>query len=369
MGLNRVVYTLFALAVFACGHAAPLPRDLHLAAAKRAESAGTLHLAADAYLQMAATTEPGRNRDYARYTAATLYLRVGKAEKAMPLFEQLANTEPPSEYTPQARFQLGKHALGTGAQARAFAHFDTLMRGFPSHGVARSAIRLRVDADEAGAQAWLARAAVTYRGTALEEPLRYQHAKRRMESAPAEAEREFMSIADAFPYPKGVHFDDALFYAAELAEARGDAAGAIDRLERLLHERETSTVMGTYVRPKYIPALQQMARWQEARLNKPESAIGTWHRLYRDLPTARERDDALANEARLWFTLKDSKSACSVLTTLVRELPDSRFVPCAEQTCALHRSDKSKAPIECHRSALIWDQSSSSSSSTSSSSP
>jgi TolA-binding protein len=337
-----------------CGHAAPQAGDLHLAAAKRAESAGRLDAAADAYMQMAAATEPGRNRDYAQYTAATLYLRVGKFEQALRGLTALANIEPPSEYTPQARFLLGKHALQSGAQAQAFVHFDQLMRDFPSHGVAQSAVRLRVEANEAEAQAWLARSAVTYRGTALEQPLRYRHAKRQMETAPADAEREFIALADAFPYPHGVHFDDALFYAAELAEARGNAAVAIERLERMLKERETSSVMGTYVRPKYIPALIHIATWQETRLRRPQDAIATWRRLFRDFPTARERDDALANEARLWFSLRESDRACSTLATLVHDVPDSRYVPCAEQSCALHRRDKSKAPSDCHTSARIW---------------
>jgi outer membrane protein assembly factor BamD (BamD/ComL family) len=353
---KRVCMLMLLCVVFACGGQTSAYRAA-ISSAKRAESAGRLREAARSYDEASERSLKPRDRAYNSYAAATLRLRAGEREQARAALERLASDEPPNEQTPQACFLLGKLALEDRKTAEAWTRFEHLMKTYPSHGVSRSALKLTLealDAEDASpepgrALLWLAEFLPQIRGSELEEVVLYEQAKRFELHQPEKAESAYIGVADRFPYPHGVHFDDALYNASKLATVRKDANAALTYLRRLLAERESSHVMGTYERPKYIPAMLEIARIYEQELKDRPKAIAAWHRLYQDFTSSRERDNALANEARLQSESGDMAGACGTLNMLVREFPDSRYVPCAILQCPqLARPANSKAPKECH---------------------
>ncbi|MGH7439169.1 MAG: tetratricopeptide repeat protein, partial [Polyangiaceae bacterium] len=159
----------------------------------------------------------------------------------------------------------------------------------------------------------------------------------------------YLRIADRWPYPFGAFWDDSLWRASLLDEKLGRPRAAVDDLERMVRERETTNIVGTYERAKYVPAMLRIGALWQGPLHDPEKAREAYHRLYAQFANSTSRDDALWLEASSWKDEGKSDRACGLLSTLVREFPDSRYVPCAVASCAsLARPAKSKAPRECH---------------------
>jgi hypothetical protein len=156
-------------------------------------------------------------------------------------------------------------------------------------------------------------------------------------------------IADRWPYPFGSFFDDALWHASLIDEKFGLYQAAIDDLERMLRERETTSIVGSYERAKFVPAMLRVGELYRDRLHDRTRARDAFHRLYTDFTHSTLRDRALWLEAALWREDGDVATACSRLGTLVGQLPDSRYVPCAIEQCpGLSRPRASTAPKECH---------------------
>jgi TolA-binding protein len=165
----------------------------------------------------------------------------------------------------------------------------------------------------------------------------------------AEARDAFVAVADRWRYPFGALWDDALWCASELDEKLGRYPEAIADLERMLKERETTTLMGSYIRPRMSPALLRIGALYAGRLHDHAKAREAFHRLYTDFTTSPLRPAALWREARLWAADGDASKACDRLATLVHDYPDGRYVPCATEQCKdVKRPEKSKAPTSCH---------------------
>ncbi len=156
-------------------------------------------------------------------------------------------------------------------------------------------------------------------------------------------------IADRWPYPFGSFFDDALWRASLIDERLGLYPLAIDDLERLLRQRETTSIVGSYERAKYVPAMMRVGELYRDRLHDRARARAAFHRLYADFAHSTLRDRALWLEAALWREDGDAGAACNRLGTLVEQFPDSRYVPCAVEQCrGLARPRSSVAPRDCH---------------------
>ena len=113
--------------------------------------------------------------------------------------------------------------------------------------------------------------------------------------------------------------------------------------------RETTTLIGTYERPKYVPAMLRIGALWRDRLHDRARAREAFHRLYTDFAHSTARDQALWLEAALWREDGDTRTACGRLALLVHDFPDSRYVPCATQQCSdVARPSESAAPKECH---------------------
>jgi outer membrane protein assembly factor BamD (BamD/ComL family) len=324
-----------------------------LAEARRDHHDGRFDLAATKFDEAARTARIPRDAIYARYEAALARARAGDVARAAAELRALATAKPANAYSAQAAFKAAELARQSD-EAAGIRELDAVITDFPEAGVAQVALGLvlRHD-DEASPETALAHLdalAPRLQKTKVEEKVLYERAKRLDALGRTEAARDaFLDVAARFPYPFGGLQDDALYRASEMEEKLGRPQQAIVVLERLLAQRETSSFMGSYERPRYLPAILRIAQIYENQLNDRAKARATLHRLYTDFATSTLRDDALWREAELWRKDGDEKTACSRLETLTDDFPDSRYVPCATLRCpSIKRATKSKAPATCH---------------------
>lgn len=321
--------------------------------AHRAYHDGRFEESADHFGKAARFAKVPRDRIFARYEAALARARAGDVARASRELRELADARPPNAYSAQAAYKAAELAYKSDPAAGS-AELEAVALRFPESAVARVAIgRLLRRDDESGAATTLAHLeALTPRvaKTPLEDYVAYERAKRLAEIGRLEAARDaFLDVAARWPYPTGAFFDDALYRASEIEDRLGRYQQAIDHLERLLSFRESSVTIGSYERPRYVPAVLLIVKIYEERLHDRAKARETLHRLYSDFKTSTMRDDALWREAELWQKDGEKDTACSRLSTLVNDFPDSRYVPCVVERCAsIKRPSKSKAPKTCH---------------------
>ena len=316
-----------------------------MAEAMRANGAGRDADAARAFERAAANAKLPNDAAFARQEAALAWIRAGDSTRGVAQLRALAAGK--STYAVSAQYKLAADELHEHAPT-AIADLEKFMIDHPETGYARAAFVkvVRQKDEDATALAWLAATRPKVKDTDLEQLFAYEHA-RRLEAAGNldGARREYGAIADRWPYPKGVHFDEALVRSAKIEKDAGHPREAIALLQRLLAQREISQVMGTYEKTAYAEAQLEIARIYEGPLADPVAARAAYHKAYADFPTAVTRDDALWRESALW---KDDPRKCEPLRTLVHDFPDSRYVPCAMASCNLERPSKSGAPTRCH---------------------
>ena len=348
--------SLFTLALFLpLGGCAPQRGpdfERALAEGRRAESAGRFSEAAEKYDIAMQKAKLPRDKARMAYETATLLAKGGNVAEAVKRFDALAQEKPQSAYAPNAALRAAELRIAHGNEAEGVSGLERVVLDFPNSGSAVAAllhlVRKKDDAAEATAT-YLLTLAPKVTGTEIEERVLYERAKHLEASDPRASRAIYLDLAARFPYPRGVHFDDALFHAAEIDERAGAYKDAIGHLERLLAERESSHMMGSYERPRYSTSAMKIAEIYATRLNDKAAAKSAYHRVYTDFVTSPFRDDALFKEAALYAAENDRNGECSTLSTLVSHFDDSRFVPCAEAKCpSVKRSDKSKAPKTCH---------------------
>ena len=351
--------TLAALALVpACG--GPNRGDAYLqslAEARRDHHDGRFDLAAVKFDEAAKTAKIPRDAVYACYEAALARARAGDVARAASELRAIATAKPANAYSAQAAFKAAELAR-MNDEAAGFRELDAVVTNFPETGVAQVALGLVLRHDDEtspeAALAHLEAIAPRVKGTKVEEKVLYERAKRLDALGRTQPARDaFVDVAAKFPYPFGGLHDDALYRASEMEEKLGRPQEAIGLLEKLLSERETSSFMGSYERPRYLPAILRIAQIYENQLNDRAKARATLHRVYADFTTSTMRDDALWREAELWRKDGDAKTACRRLETLTDDFPDSRYVPCATLRCpSIKRATKSKAPVTCHEYLL-----------------
>lgn len=322
--------------------------------ARRAYTAGRFAEAAVKYDEAAKQAKVPRDAIYMRYEAALARARAGDVARAAQELRAIATAKPPNAYSAQAAFKVAELAIDTDPAA-GHAELAAIPIDFPDSGVAQVAVfRLARWDDEHGGPAKaierLDAMAPKVKGKNVEPTVVYERAKRlAVLERHQEARDAFLAIAQQWPYPKGAYFDDSLDRASEMEEKLGRPREAIGHLENLLSHREVSGFMGSYERPRYIPAILRIAKLYEEKLGDRGKAREALHRLYSEFKTSTLRDDALWREAELWRKDGDTSKMCDRLDTLASDFPDSRYVPCAIDKCpSIKRSGKSKAPKTCH---------------------
>jgi TolA-binding protein len=352
--MRRLFVLLLALA--ACGGPnRGAAYEKAVADARKAYGAGRFGDAAAQWEIAGREAKIPRDGIYARFEAAMARLRAGETSRARTELLSIANTTPPNAYSAEALFHVAEIDLTADPDA-AYRELDDLVARFPTAGVAEVAVvRLtRHDDETGGPEAAIARLdrlapklADSKSGT--EQTVAYERARRLEKLERTQAARDaYLAIADKWPYPFGSYFDDSLYHASEMAEKLGHVQDAIGDLERLLKYRETSTILGSYERPKYLPAAFRIAKLYEEKLGDRAHAREALHRVYTDFKHSTMRDDALWKEAELWRKDGDNDKACDRLDTLASDFPDSKYVPCAIERCpSIKRPSKSKAPQTC----------------------
>jgi hypothetical protein len=347
------VLGIMAFAAAGCAAARSPAYEAALRQAARDEGAGRFAEAARDYDLATSHADRQRDEDEGRWDAAEATHHAGNIAGAARRFEAIASDEA-SEHQAEAAYHLALLRIESGDAERGWRELERIPARFPTHGVAHLAVRKLVDhADEAGPGAGLIELhalELDLNSTELAGLIAYLEAEH-LEAAgydPA-ARAAYGSIADRWPYPFGAFFDDALWHASLLDEKAGLYQAAIDDLERLLRERETTYLLGSYERPRFVASMLRVAGLYRDRLHDRSRAREAYHRLYADFAHSSLRDRALWLEAALWREDGDTRTACDRLATLVAQFPDSRYVPCAiEQCSALARPRTSGAPKDCH---------------------
>ncbi|MGO9835135.1 MAG: tetratricopeptide repeat protein [Polyangiaceae bacterium] len=372
----RLRLPVVALCLEGCAPSRGAAYEASFAKAQRAEGAGRFAEATASYDAAASSARRKRDRDQARWDAAEMEVRAANIADALSRLDAIA-TDPTSEHQAEAAYHSARLRIEHGKEDVGWRSMEQVPRRFSSHGVAYVAIRhLVAHADERGLREGVAEIHSLdhdLETTELAQLLAFLEAEH-VEGLgdDAGARDAYLRIADRWPYPFGGFFDDALWRASALDEKLGRYSQAVDDLERMVKERETTTIVGTYERPQYVPAMLRIGQLYRDRLHDHVRARAAFHRLYTDFANSDKRDDALWLEASLCRTDGDTVVACQRLATLVHDFPDSRFVPCAVDDCVgLERPAKSTAPRECHPYIRRGQgpSSSPSSSSSSSSSP
>ena len=354
--MTRPRIFLALVSLLATGACAPNRGTLFeksLAEARRAHHSGRFDQAAERFDDAARSARLSRDRAYARYESALARARAGDVARASRELRALANERPASAYAPQADYKAADLASRSDPEV-GLAELEGVLVRWPDDAVAKVALaRLLRHDDQGGPEHGLARLEALepkVAGRAVEEDVAYARARRLADLDRLEPARAaFLRVAERWPYPKGGYFDDALFRASEVEEKLGRPLEAIALLERLLSFRESSTLIGSYERPMYVPALLRIAKVYEETLDDRARARAALHRLYLDFRTSDKRDDALWREADLWKKDNDEATACNRLASLANDFPDSRYVPCAVDRCpSVKRPARSRAPATCH---------------------
>ena len=344
-----------ALALAAC---APSYGDGYLAslaAGQRASQAGRYDEAARAFDEAARKGQRVKDRDEARFLQARSLSRSERWADAERAYRQLVTESPSGPRSARAEFEIADLAIEHGDAEKGFALLLEATRRHPEHGLARHAVaRLAEHAAERGgdeaALAWLDATAPGFHGTELDQVFAYERARLLEKMGRHEQARDaYVTTAKSHPYPFGGLTDDALWRAAEIDEELGRHGEAIEHLRQLLAPREVSTLSGSYERPRFSEAQLRIGLIYRDGLRDHAAARRELHKVFTDHPTSILRDDALWAEARIAREDGDAEGACEAVRLLVRELADSRYVPCAKLLCPSAPEPETKGkPRECN---------------------
>jgi tetratricopeptide (TPR) repeat protein len=325
-----------------------------MAEADQAEVSGRYAESAAGFDAASRVAQLARDRSHAAYLAALMFVRAGDRSAARERFEALARASPPAEDSADAAYKEASMDVDAG-DPRGWDEMKATLLAFPSAGLGKSAFhRILQHLDEtegpSAGLAYLREVEPKLARTERAEEVAYEMAGHAEALGRLEEARDgFVRTAARWRYPVGALWDDALYRAAEIDERLGRWELALEDLDAMLSQKEVSLLNGSYTRPRFPEAEMLAARICRDDLHDAARARARFHAAYASFPSWGERDRALWSEAELWR--KDARPAdeCATLATLVRDFPDSRFVPCAAARCpAVARPAGSHAPAECH---------------------
>lgn len=327
---------LLSLWLAACAPTLPPAYVQARDSAESAYGAGHFREAAELWLHAADRAASARDRSEARYRAATSYERAGRVDDARKWYGVLASGK--SERAPRATFALADLRLAGGDAAGGLAELEAAIRKYPASAIASLALRRYFSAlaEQGGDRAvldYIQRVEPELDQSDLAEQLLYERA-RRLDSRgqTAQAVNAYVAVADRFPYPYGAYWDDALLRGADGEQRLGNPERAIGLLERMLRARETSHLSGSYERPHFADAAFRLAELYRDARHDPLAARRAFRGVFVQFPTSTLGDDALWQEALLARRVSEPQ-ACQPLQLLVKQLPDSRYAPCAHEVC------------------------------------
>lgn len=308
-----------------------------LADAERHQHHGRLADAASAYSKAAAAAERRVDRDEALYRESRVRARMGDFERAIALCDLIARTLPPSRRTLRARLDGARYQLRLSRPEAAEPALLALLDDAPESGEAKSALRILLamhsDGDPHATLAYVRSLRARIHPGHLDEALAFREAELllsldRRDEAQAALKRQI----EQYDYPGGHYWDEALSLLADLALDANEPRVAIDYLRRMLAERESAFLIGSYTRSLFPASALRIARIYRDRLDDPEAAIVAYREAREGFPKSRIVDDALTEEAELELARGERERGCA----LFREVT-TRFEVGAARRRALAR--------------------------------
>lgn len=333
------IAALAALAfVAACGPSADPVFRRAIADGDRAQTAGRHLEAAQRFEEAAKSAREPSDREYALSLAASSYARANDKADAARILDVLAQTPPAGgSVALRARFDRALLTLDTDEDASLDA-LERFVVEHPESALSRRALAIvlerRAKGDPKARLVILERVLPRTRQSELEQRVRYDIAIAHEDLGDgARARSELLALAHDFPYPKGTLFDDSLFRASQIDERLGHYDDAIADLRTMLAQRETTSLIGSYERPKYLPAAMRIAEIYRDRLHALDKARDAYLAVYDDFANSTARDDALFEAALVSRRMGDQDGVCSAMHKLVHNLPESRYASCADRLC------------------------------------
>ena len=337
---------LLTLLLAACAPKLPAAYVQARAAAENAYAHRQFDEAARHWLDAADGAGSARDRTEARYRAAASYERAGRLEDARRWYAVLAKGK--SERAPRATFALADLRLKTGDTAGGLEDLEAAIRKYPTSAIASLALRryfsaLAEHGGDRAVLAYIQRVEPELGQTELAEQLVYERGRRLDALGDTRAAvSNYVALADRFPYPYGALWDDALMRGADGEIRLGNPERAIALLERMLRARESAHLSGSYERPHFSDAAYRLAELYRDARRDPDAARRAFRGVFTGYPTSTLGDDALWQEALLARRISEQQ-ACEPLGLLVKQLPDSRYAPCAHQLCTKIAPDARRA--------------------------
>lgn len=316
--------------LLACAPTISLPRgEEHLdalAEAQAHEHHGRREEAIQAYGRAAASAERRVDREEALYRQSRVYASMGDYENAIAVCDELGRAEPMARRTLRARLDAARYRLEIGEGERADAELRALVVDHPESAAAQGALRtltqLHVkDADSVdNALHWVRQLSAEVDGKKIHESLLSLEADLLIaEDRFAEAKAVLERQVEAFPYPHGSRWDNALWKLADLALKGQDPKGAVQYLERMIGVHEKSFILGSYTRPLFPKAALRIARIYRDELRDEKAALKAYAHVRAEFPKSLVVDDALEEEGMLRIASGDTKKGCALLHELLEK--------------------------------------------------
>jgi tetratricopeptide (TPR) repeat protein len=336
-GLRRTMGFAFCLAAVGCAPGPSTAYRVAKGAGDRAYSSGRYEEAAGAYVTAEQAADRPRDLAEALYLEASSHQRNRAWDRARPAYERLIATQPASHFARRAQFDLADLEIESGNLEKGYERYRMLTTTNANDGLAPRAMARylsHLEASGGDPVTWLKTVLPAIAATELDETARYALAGYLEAASDAQGARDaYLACAERHPYPKGALFDDALWHASELEEKLGRPQQAIAHLRTMLAVRETSTMAGSYERPRFSPAQFRIAVLYRDALGDHAAARREFHRLYMEHPTSILRDDALWEEAKLSRDDGNTEDACALVATMTRDFPASRYASCTRALC------------------------------------
>jgi tetratricopeptide (TPR) repeat protein len=297
-----------------------------LAEAARHQNAGRLEAATEAYAEASRRAERRVDQDEARYRQARAMLRSERYEEAVRLLDRIGDRKPPSRRTGRAIFDAARiryEQLEQYAQAK--AGFERVIREFPDEGLGGRAIYFIIEdfrrQDElAAALPYLDARYREVRATTLGDDVLWAKAALLREREERDAEQRTLErLVRNHPYPMGHNWDEAIMRLAEIHLEREEPKLAIEVLEKLVVEVETTTIIGSYVRstmPKAYMWIGTIYRDELGDRPKADRVFGRFHRLF---PRSVLNDDVRYERGVMWVDAGETDRGCEILKKLVSD--------------------------------------------------
>lgn len=297
-----------------------------LVEATRHQNAGRYDEAAEAYAEASRLAERRVDQDEARYRQARAWMRMERYEDAVALLDRIGDRKPPSRRTARAIFDAARLRYEHLEQYdEAKVGFERVIREFPDSGLGGRAIYFRIEdfrrqGHLEGSIAYLAALYGEVKETSLGDAVLWAKAGVHKELEQAEAEQRTLELlVRKHPYPMGHNWDEAIMRLAEIYLEQGNPQRAIQILEELVAEVETTTIVGSYVRSTMPKAYLWIGTIYRDELGDRKNAERVFTRFSKVFPRSTLNDDVLFERGVMWLDAGETEKGCQILGELVRK--------------------------------------------------